>query len=112
LDYLQITGLKVATRIGVHTWEQQIHQTLLLDICIPTDFKGCEDELSNTIDYDKLCKAVTHFVESKAFQLIETVAEEVAHLIKTDFKIPELTLSVSKPHAVKNAGNIQVKVTR
>lgn len=112
MDTLNITGLSVATKIGVHAWEQKINQQLLININIPSDFSGCEDNLANTIDYDALCQKVTHFVESQAFQLIETVADKVAGLIKAEFKVSAVTVAVSKPHAVKNAGMIQVVVTR
>jgi dihydroneopterin aldolase len=112
LDALHIKGLAVATRIGVYAWEQQILQRLLIDITIPADFRDCDDELAKTIDYDKLCQLVTTYLESNAFQLIETVADKVALLIKAEFNIGEITVSVSKPHAIKNAANIQVSVTR
>jgi dihydroneopterin aldolase len=112
LDSLHIKGLTVATRIGVYAWEQQIEQRLLIDITIPADFSACDDLLAKTVDYDKLCQQVTTYVESNAFQLIETVADRIAHLIKTEFKVEQLSVSVSKPHAIKNAANIQVTVTR
>lgn len=77
-----------------------------------SDFSACQDDLNKTVDYAALCDAVTLFVESKSFQLIETVANEVAALIQQKFKVTQLTVSVSKPHAVKNAGNIQIVVRR
>ncbi|WED43491.1 dihydroneopterin aldolase [Legionella cardiaca] len=112
MDILQIKGLSVLTRIGVYTWEQQISQRLLIDISIPGNFSACNDDLSNTIDYSKLCQQVTTYVETNAFQLIETVANNVATLIKNEFNVSELTISVSKPHAIKNASDIRVTVTR
>lgn len=112
MDSLKIKALNVATKIGVHNWEQHINQKLLIDISIPTDFSGCKEDLSHTIDYDALCKTVTQFVASKSFQLIETVANDVAALIKQEFKVATVTVGISKPHAVKNAGMIEVSVTR
>ncbi|KTD43739.1 dihydroneopterin aldolase [Legionella quateirensis] len=112
MDYLKISALNVATQIGVHDWEQRIKQQLLIDITIPSDFTGCEDNLTNTLDYDALCQLVTQYVESNSFQLIETVANQVSELIKNEFKLTAVTVAVSKPHAVKNAGTIQVTVTR
>jgi dihydroneopterin aldolase len=109
-DYLIINSLNVATQIGVHEWEKRIKQSLLIDISIPFDFSLCEDDLAKTIDYAVLCQTVTAFVESRSFQLIETVANTVAQLIEERFKISQLTIKVSKPHAVKNAGLIQVVV--
>lgn len=112
MDTLNINALNAVTKIGVYAWEQRITQRVLIDISIPSDFSNCQDTLANTIDYDALCKKVTEYVESKSFQLIESVANEVAQLIQKDFNVPKLTVAVSKPHAVKNAGNIQVVVTR
>lgn len=112
MDTLVITALSVATKIGVYSWEQRINQTLLIDITIPNDFSACEDNLANTIDYAALCKTVTEYVESRSFQLIETVADKIAELIKQEFKVTKLTVGVSKLHVVKNAKNIQVIVNR
>lgn len=112
MDTLNIQGLSVHTQIGVYAWEQAIKQQLLIDIIIPYDFSQCGDNIKHTLDYDTLCKTVTAFVESQSFQLIEYVANCVAQLIKDEFQIPQLTVAVSKPHAVKNAALIKVSINR
>lgn len=112
MDSLFIRELKVHARIGVHDWEQRISQPLLIDIRIPADFANCQDVLANTLDYDRLCQCVTRYVEAGSFRLIETVADSVAELVRSEFGAKEVTVSVSKPHAVKNAANIQVTVIR
>ena len=85
---------------------------MLIDIRIETDFSVCNNELEKTIDYAELSQRVTSFVESQAFSLIETVAEKVAALIKEDIKVTKVLVSVSKPHAVKNAANVCVVIER
>lgn len=112
MDTLIIKSLSVSTKIGVYAWEQRIKQQLLIDINLTADFSVCQDDLNNTIDYAALCGQITQFVESKSFKLIETVANEVADLIKQNFKIEQITVGVSKPHAIKNAANIQVIIQR
>ena len=112
LDQLQIKGLKVNTYIGVHAWEQRILQPLLIDVIIPTDFRDCDERIEATIDYDKLCHLVATHVESNTFQLIETVANQVANLVKKTFNLEQVNVTVSKPHAIKNAQNISVSITR
>ncbi|MGC1182324.1 dihydroneopterin aldolase [Legionella sp.] len=112
MDTLHIKALTVSTKIGVYAWEQRVNQPLLIDISMDSDFSVCNDDLNNTIDYASLCETITHFVESKSFRLIETVANEIANLIKQKFKVSHLTVAVSKPQAVKNAANIQVIVHR
>ena len=112
MDMLRISKLSTMSRIGIHAWEQRILQSLLFDIEIPSDFSTCEDQLEKTIDYDQLCQRITVFVETNAFKLIETVAEKVAQLIKEEFHVDAVTVCVSKPHAIKNAGNVSVTIKR
>lgn len=88
-------------------------QPLLLDLVIPLDLQSCHDTLANTLDYADICASITDLVESKSFTLIETVAEEVAVFVKTKYPlVSTLKISVSKPKAVKNAGNITVTLER
>jgi dihydroneopterin aldolase len=113
MDNLIITNLGVNTHIGVYEWEQQIAQRLFIDICIATEFSQCQDDdLTSTVDYEVLCQDVTNYVETNKFRLIETVANKVALLIKTNLPTMTVTVSISKPHAIANAGNIKVTVTR
>lgn len=112
MDKLLITGLRVTTQIGAHIWEKQIKQRLLIDLCIPMDFADCNDQLSATLDYDKLCQLITLEMEQQSFQLIESVANHLATLIKKEFQVKELTITVHKPQAIANAQSISVTATR
>lgn len=113
MDTLEIIGLRVATRIGVHEWEQRIKQRLLIDINLQLDCRDVNENLANTIDYNTLCQAVTEFVESNSFKLIETVAERIVALIQNDFQITlPVTVRVSKPDAIKNAANVSIVIKR
>jgi len=112
MDLLQISALSAMTHVGIHDWEQRIRQKLLIDVKIPIDLTAVNNQLTNTIDYQALCECITSYVESTSFSLIETVAENVSALIKEKFNIKELTLTVSKPQAIKNASNISVTIHR
>jgi dihydroneopterin aldolase len=112
MDQLIIQDLAVLTHIGVNDWEQRILQPVLLDIHIQTDFNNCQDKLENVLNYDALCQSVTRYVESQTFLLIETLANATANFIKEEFKLDKVTLSLSKPNAIKNAKNVKVIVTR
>ncbi|GGI89584.1 dihydroneopterin aldolase [Legionella impletisoli] len=112
MDKLEINALSITTHIGVHAWEQKILQQVLIDLSFPIDCASVHDELKNTIDYDQVCQRITDFVESNSFQLIETVAEKVAQLVKNEFKVTQLSIRVSKPSAIKNAANVSVHLER
>lgn len=112
MDNLVIKGLSIITRIGANKWEQQVKQRLLLDISIPVDFADCNDDLAQTLDYDKLCTSATEYLEQQSFQLIESVVNELAIFLKNEFKLKEVTITVHKPQAIKNAQSISVTATR
>jgi 7,8-dihydroneopterin aldolase/epimerase/oxygenase len=112
LDHIEIIGLEVETNIGVHAWEQAIKQKLLLDLKIPTNCNDCQEDLTKTINYEDLCQQVSNYVSSKPFKLIETVANDVAEMVKKNFQLQSILVSVSKPGAIKKAQNIRVSVQR
>ncbi|MCR9192185.1 MAG: dihydroneopterin aldolase [Gammaproteobacteria bacterium] len=107
-----MTDLKIATRIGVYAWEQRINQRLSFDLRIPIDLTYCDDNLDNTLDYAKLCEDITTFVSSNVFQLLETVASQVADMIQNTYAVKQLSLSVTKIGAVPNAGGIRIQLER
>lgn len=112
MDKLCIHELKLNTKIGVHTWEQRILQTLLIEISLTVDTSQCNDDINSTLDYSQLCEAVTQFVESNSFNLIETVANQVANLIQEKFNITNIEIKVTKPHAINNARGVSITVIR
>ena len=112
INTLRITSLKVSTKIGVYAWEQRILQSLLFDLSIPIDMSRYQDNIANALDYAAVCQSITQFVSSQSFQLLETVAEQVLNMLQKKFAIQHMTLTVSKPLAVKNAGPIQICLER
>ena|SRR3989338_5621479 len=112
MDQLNISGLKVSATIGVHPWEQAIKQSLLIDLSIPCQVADAQDELSQVLDYAAICQAVAQFIESQPFQLIETVANRIAELVKKQFGCSAITVTVAKPHAIPAARQVAITVNR
>lgn len=106
---LEIIGLKVKAKIGVHAWEQQIRQTLVIDISLPLELRA-EDEMEAYIDYDRLCQGLTDLMQTLQCKLIETVAQKIFLWIESTFAVCPHFVRVSKPHAVKQAHNIAVTI--
>lgn len=100
-------------RIGIYDWEQYIDQALIFDLCIPININRCKDnKLANTLDYADVCQSITNYVKEHSFFLLETAAEEVFSMLKQNFSLTHMTLTVAKQYAVKNAGSIQVTIDR
>lgn len=113
-DKVFIKELAIITTIGVYDWEKGIKQKLLFDIEMIWDNRaaGLSDEVSDCLDYAAVSEQVSDFVSSHRFNLIESVAEQVATLILTQFNCPSVKISVSKPGAILNAKSVGVCIER
>lgn len=114
MDIIHIQDLKVSTIIGVYAWEKQIKQTVLLDIKLSTDISiaAQEHDLSKTIDYAALSQQLSEELASKRFELLETLVVEVASSIHQNFGVELITITATKPHAIKNAKGVSITITR
>jgi len=114
MDIVYLRDLKIETVIGIFDWERQIKQTVVLDIDMATDVAAAAatDNIENALDYKAVTKRVIQFVESSDFQLVETLAERIAELLRNEFEIPWLRLTVNKKGAVRGARDVGVIIER
>ena len=114
MDIIFIHDLKIDTIIGVYDWERQVKQTLIFDIDMATDIRqaAATDDLQFALNYHAVAQTITAYVETHHVQLIETLAEEVATLIRSEFNVSWLRLQLSKPNAVLGARAVGVIIER
>lgn len=107
---ITIHELKIDTIIGVYAWERAIKQPVLFDIefTIDNTIAATSDNIKDAYDYAAIAERVNQFVSNSNYQLIETLAERVAELLMTEFKISGLKLRLSKPTAIKNAKAVSI----
>ncbi len=114
MDIVFIRDLRVDTIVGVYDWERQIKQTLVLDIDMATDIQHAAktDDLQFAVNYHAVSLRVSAYVESNHTALIETLAEDVTALIRTEFNVPWVRLQLTKPNAVLGAKSVGVIIER
>ncbi|AKC32546.1 dihydroneopterin aldolase [Candidatus Pantoea carbekii] len=114
MDMVYIEQLTVFTTIGVHAWEQNITQKLLIDIQMTWDnhLAAVSDNVNHCLNYNDVKEAILIHVQNKRFNLIERVAEEIANLLIKRFKSPIVRVRVAKPGAIAQAENVGVCITR
>lgn len=114
MDIVYLRDLKIETVIGIFDWERQIKQTVILDIDMATDVAAAAatDSIEDALDYKAVTKRVITFVETSEFQLVETLAEQIADLLRNEFKIPWLKLTVNKKGALRGARDVGVIIER
>ena len=114
MDIVFIRELRAETVIGVYEWERSIRQSVVLDIEMATDNRraAATDGIEDALDYAAVSQRVLAFIEGSEFQLIETMAEQVAGLIRDEFGVPWLRLRLCKPGAVQAARDVGVLIER
>ena len=113
-DKVIIVGLRAEAVIGVYDWERDIRQPLEFDIEMAADVAAAaeQDDLGKAIDYAAVSKRVIEETESSSFELIESLAEHLAAMIRREFSVRWLQLRVMKPTAVPEADMVCVLIER
>jgi dihydroneopterin aldolase len=98
-DFVSVKDLSVRAVIGVHAWEREIEQTLLVSVDMTTDVRtaAATDDLADALDYSAVAAAIATVLRDGKFRLIETAAERVAERLLADFRLPWLRLELRKP---------------
>ena len=98
---VSIRDFSVAAVIGVHPWEREIEQTLLVSVDMAADVRkaAASDDLADALDYSAVVAAIAAVLREGRFRLIETAAERVAERLLTDFGLNWLRLELRKPIA-------------
>ena len=114
MDIVYIRELRADTIIGVYDWERAVRQTVVLDLELATDNRraAASDQIGDALDYAALSDRVLAFIEGSEFQLIETMAEQVAALVMAEFAVPWLRLRLAKPGAVARARDVGIVIER
>jgi len=99
-DQIVLEGMVFQARHGVHDREKVTAQRFEVDVELLLDLQpaGLEDDLERTLDYGRVYDTVKTIVESTTFNLIEALAEAIAHELLSDFPaLEEVVVRVRKP---------------
>jgi len=114
MDIVYIKELQVETVIGIYDWEREIRQLVSLDLEMGADISRAaqSDRIEDTLDYKAVAKRLIGFIGDSEFELVETMAEQIATLVLNEFNVPWLRLRLSKPGAVRDAQDVGVIIER
>lgn len=110
-----LQGLRVECIIGIYPHERQTPQSVVMDVALDYDFAtaAASDAIAEAVDYDTVAGGITELVQRRAFQLIETMAEEVAEMLLGRMsQVQRVRLEIRKPDAVPAATCAFVRVER
>jgi dihydroneopterin aldolase len=110
MDRIFIHNLTVETIIGIYEFERITPQRVVLDLEMSADVAkaAASEDIESTLNYKTLSETLTHYLQNSRFQLIETMAERVTEIIRNDFGVQWVQLTLHKPDALP--GDIDVGV--
>lgn len=114
MDIVYIEGMQVETVIGIYDWEREIKQTVCLDLQMGTDIRqaASTEDIDNCVSYQTVSERLISFIEESEFQLVETMAEEIAQIVLDEFDVRWVKLKLGKPGAVPAATDVGVIIER
>lgn len=114
MDIIFLRGLQIETIIGIYDWERETRQTVILDLEMAYDIRNAaqSDAIEDTLDYKAVSKRVIDFVENSRFFLVETMAEQLAQIIRDEFSVPWIRLTLNKKGAIRGASDVGVIIER
>jgi dihydroneopterin aldolase len=114
LDKVFIHGLELEATIGVYEWERDILQRLVVDLEMGSNIQPAakQDDIHLSLDYFVISEQIKRWVNDSRFQLIESLAEDLATKLRETFHIPWLRLRLHKPGAVPDARSVGVEIER
>jgi dihydroneopterin aldolase len=99
-DRILLAGMAFQARHGVADREKVEAQRFEVDVELLLDVQpaGLEDDLARTVDYRGVYQVTKQVVESTTFNLIEALAEAIAHeVLGANPAIGEVVVRVRKP---------------
>lgn len=114
MDKIFLEELKVDTVIGIWDWERRIRQTVIIDLEMSADIASAAatDDVADTLNYKSVAKRIQSFVSDSEFQLVETLAERIAAIIRDEFDVAWVKVRVSKPGAIRGSRNVGIEIER
>jgi len=114
MDKIFLQELKVETIIGIWEWERKIRQTVIIDLEMSADIAkaAATDDVADTLNYKSVAKRIQGFVADSSFQLVETLAEKIAEIIRGEFGVAWVRVTVHKPGAIRGSRDVGIDIER
>jgi len=96
---IEISGLSLYTRHGVHEAERELGQRLVFDVSFELD--ECDatvtDRVEDTIDYGEVCHVIALIAQQRSYKTLERLCAVIADRLASQFGAESVTVKAAKP---------------
>jgi len=99
-----LTGIETSCSIGIHDFERETPQRILVDleILLDPDKEPQADNIDDALNYDEIRQTVVDISQSRHFDLQETLARAVFNAVRSMKTVVGLRVRTSKPDVYKD----------
>lgn len=114
MDIIYLHDLRVDAVIGIFDWERRVKQTVSIDLDMSADIAkaAATDHIDDTLNYKAVAKRIAKFTAESEFQLVETLAERIAAIVRDEFGVRWVRVRINKPGAIRGARDVGVVIER
>lgn len=112
-DQIIIRGLSLSSHVGVPDEERAKSQVLRINVTLfplPSE-RPLEDNIDQTVNYYAVSLRLEEIAKEKPRKLIETLAEDMASSILSEFSVSSVTIEIEK-FILPNTHHVGVLITR
>jgi dihydroneopterin aldolase len=97
MNTVELRGLRVFGRHGVHENEKRDGQDFLFDVDLAVGERGASDRLADAVDYSAVARTVQELSDERSYDLLEALAAAVADELLRRFAAERVLVRVTKP---------------
>ncbi|KAI9298581.1 Dihydropteroate synthase [Neoconidiobolus thromboides FSU 785] len=111
-DRLFINSLRLNTIIGVHSWEREAKQVVLIHLNLYPGAQILGNKSKKPHNYRTLVATLSKMIEESKFKTVEALATSIARITIVNCNYPKVTVRVEKPSALRFAAAAAAEITR
>jgi dihydroneopterin aldolase len=114
MDVIFLSGLTTDCIVGIWDWERRVKQKVVIDLEMAADVRraAATDAIEDTLDYKRVAKRLLKFVGDSEFHLVETLTEQIARVVVTEFGVPWVRVKLNKQGAIRGSRDVGIVIER
>lgn len=113
MDFIFVEGLQVEASVGIYEREKRTLQPLEINLTFGVPDAAAEnDDIADTIDYEKVVIRIRQVLADRHFNLLETLGEFIVSLLFDDFRAPWVRVSIAKMGVMRGVKRVGVFIER
>ncbi|WP_417489382.1 dihydroneopterin aldolase [Maricaulis sp.] len=108
---IEVVGLQMDAALGIHSFELEDRQTILIDVKIKLSSTPQQDSIHETASYDDIADTVRRVIDARHYNLAETLCVTIAEALKTLEHVHEVTVAVTKSPRTVACKSVVARVT-